>query len=243
MMTPLLVTLLTTLSLAVPAGQASAGEPQCRGESATHVGTPGDDTIVGTSGRDVIVGLAGDDTLEGVGGGDLLCGNGGADVLNGGRGGDRVYAGAGDDDVRDLLTGGTEQALVGGRGDDSLAFSWRVVQGGEVVFVDALTDFSTRLATLGDTGVSFPIGSFRTVRALFSEGTWSVVGTSRGDVYRTHRYLSVDAATRGGRDVVRGSWHDDRIDGGAGRDTAYADRGRDVCRSVERGPLEQCENL
>ena len=51
----------------------------------------------------------------------------------------------------------------------------------------------------------------------------------------------MQALTGPGNDVVHGSWHDDVIRGGSGRDTAYPSRGRDACRSVERGALGECE--
>ena len=251
---------------------ASAAAPTCRGEVATIVGTSGDDTLTGTRGRDVIVGLAGSDTLAGLGGSDLICGNQGADTLRGGagsdvlvpgRGGDlvrghagddllylrhtagadRVHGGAGDDEVFDVLTRSEDQLVDGGPGRNTLELAWRIREGGEVVPVDVLTDFAAGEAVLGDTGVTVPVRSFRVVRSLLSEGTWSVVGTDGPDTYVAAKFMSIHASTGGGRDLVRGSWHDDEIDGGPGRDTAYADRGRDLCRSVERGPLEQCETL
>lgn len=222
---------------------AGAGGPTCAGEVVTIVGSPGDDVLTGTPGDDVIAGLAGDDVLAGKGGDDLLCGGAGSDSITALNGTDRVHGGRGDDVIDDVVVGSAAQELVGGPGDDALAFSWRVEEGGEVVPVTVLTDLAAGVAVLGETGLSFPVRSFRTVRAEFSVGTWAVVGTDRGDRYTTHQYMSVEAHTGAGRDVVHGSWHDDDIHGGPGRDTAYASRGRDTCRSVERGPLAACESL
>jgi Ca2+-binding RTX toxin-like protein len=117
---------------------------QCAGETATMVGTGGDDTIIGTPGRDVVqafggedqvIGLggddlicgdAGDDDLSGGGGDDLLFGNGGVDELSGGRGVDRVMGGPGVDEVsgdsgddRVIGEAGFDE-LSGGSGDDGL---------------------------------------------------------------------------------------------------------------------------
>ncbi len=223
--------------------RAEGDLPTCAGEPATIVGTPGDDVLSGTSGADVIVGLAGDDVLTGEGGDDLLCGGTGADTLTASGGADRVRGGRGDDEIDDLVVRSADQELVGGPGHDSLSFAWRIEEGGENVPARVLTDFDAGVAVLGETGLTFPVRSFRSVRARFSAGTWAVVGTDRGDRYTTHQYMSVEADTGRGRDVVRGSWHDDDIHGGPGRDTAYASRGRDACRSVERGPLEACEAL
>jgi hypothetical protein len=76
-----------------------------------------------------------------------------------------------------------------------------------------------------------------------SVGHWEVRGTPGPDVFTTAQYLTVTARGGAGRDVLRGSWHDDELRGGPGTDTAHADRGRDVCASVERGPLGECETL
>lgn len=232
-----------TLLASTPCAAASAPAdvPACDGSPATIVGTSGSDTLEGTPGRDVIAGLGGDDVLTGGSGDDLLCGGRGDDVLSASAGADRVRGGRGDDDVHDVLTGAEGQALVGGPGTDSLTFGWRVEQDGEEVAVTVRTDFGAGVAVLGDTGVSLPARSFRSVEVLFSEGRWEVVGTDGPDRYTAHQYLSVEARTGPGNDVVHGSWHDDVIRGGAGLDTAYPSRGRDACRSVERGPLGECE--
>jgi hypothetical protein len=58
----------------------------CGGETATIVGTAGDDSLTGTEGPDVIAGLAGNDTILGLGGDDLICGGAGANTVNGGDG-------------------------------------------------------------------------------------------------------------------------------------------------------------
>ena len=224
---------------------ASAAGPSvtCQGESATIVGTAGDDTLNGTRGDDVIAGLGGDDVLTGGGGDDLVCGGPGRDLLTAGDGADRLHGGRGDDEVRDVVVDSDHQALVGGPGRDALLLGWRVLDGDEVVPVRMVTDFARGTAVVGDTGTTFPARSFRRVEARFSEGTWAVVGTSGPDHYVAHQYMSVHARTGAGRDVVEGSWHDDTIRGGRGRDTAYASRGRDTCRSVERGPLGECEHV
>ncbi|OFW65727.1 MAG: hypothetical protein A2Z12_09485 [Actinobacteria bacterium RBG_16_68_21] len=103
------------------AGPVSAEEGRadvtCLGETATIVGTPGDEVLRGTSGRDVIVGLRGDDVIYGGGGADLICAGRGADVVYGGAGNDRVYGGAGDDW---LYGGAGNDWLYGNGGDDGL---------------------------------------------------------------------------------------------------------------------------
>src|ERR687891_394171 len=63
----------------------------CEGETATIVGTPGNDNnIVGTSDRDVIAALGGNDRVRALDGNDLVCGGEGNDVISGGGGNDRL---------------------------------------------------------------------------------------------------------------------------------------------------------
>ena len=87
---------------AVFQGTASALSPaECFGETATIVGTSGDDpSLNGTAGQDVIVALGGNDTVNGLGGVDLICGGDGNDALNGGPGGDAISGDAGDDQIQ-----------------------------------------------------------------------------------------------------------------------------------------------
>ena len=88
----------------------------CRGRTATHTGTVGDDTIVATSGPDIIQAGPGDDVIRSLAGGDLVCAGPGADVVDAGPGADTVFADAGDD-----LDGGAgpSDRGNGGDGDDS----------------------------------------------------------------------------------------------------------------------------
>jgi Ca2+-binding RTX toxin-like protein len=73
---------------------AGGTTPTCFGQTATIVGTPGDDVLMGADGTDVIVGKGGNDTIYGededdpynylsTGGDDFLCGNGGIDRIEG----------------------------------------------------------------------------------------------------------------------------------------------------------------
>jgi hypothetical protein len=103
-----------------PAGAART----CRGLTATHTGTDGDDTITGTPGRDVIAALGGNDVVKAGGGGDVVCagegndtatGGGGKDSLQGELGKDRLNSGSGND----RLNGGKDKdACIGGSGRD-----------------------------------------------------------------------------------------------------------------------------
>jgi PKD repeat protein len=109
----------------------------CEGETATIVGTPGNDNnIVGTSGPDVIAALGGNDRVRALDGNDLVCGGEGNDIIFGGSGNDRLDGSAGNDELHgsigsdELLgltgndqlfgEGGDDDRLHGGLGNDQL---------------------------------------------------------------------------------------------------------------------------
>lgn len=102
------------------------GAADCRGFTATMVGTPGADVLVGTPGPDVIVAFGGSDRIVGLAGRDLVCAGSGADRIGAGSAADRVFAGGGPDVLLgrggpDLLKGsGGNDVLKGGRGSDRL---------------------------------------------------------------------------------------------------------------------------
>jgi Ca2+-binding RTX toxin-like protein len=121
---PAMSSRLALLTVAAMAAASLASSPvpdaalaeECDGQTATIVGTDGDDVLIGTLGPDVIVGLNGNDLLRGVGGDDLLCGNDGADRLRGGPGNDRLF-GQEDGDESSEKYG---DVLIGAAGDDLL---------------------------------------------------------------------------------------------------------------------------
>jgi PKD repeat protein len=104
--------------------QVTVNEPQalstttCEGETATIVGTPGNDNnIVGTSGPDVIAALEGNDRVRALGGNDLVCGGEGNDVINGGPGNDRLDGSSDNDELHGSM--GSDE-LLGLTGNDRL---------------------------------------------------------------------------------------------------------------------------
>ena len=109
-------------------GRSDVARPTCRGQTATIVGTPGNDDIIGTPRADVIVGGDGNDRIDGGRGDDIICGGrsgtrvseGESDPqwLSGGPGNDVVVGGPGWDALDDL---GGSDVLIGGGGDDILA--------------------------------------------------------------------------------------------------------------------------
>jgi RTX calcium-binding nonapeptide repeat (4 copies) len=103
---PSAVTTSLPTPLSLPAAFATTnGGVTCEGETATIVGTNGNDDIVGTSGNDVIVALGGDDSIRALGENDLVCGGAGNDAMSGGAGNDLLDS---DDGVvdNDSLDGG-----------------------------------------------------------------------------------------------------------------------------------------
>jgi len=73
------------------------GGVTCEGETATIVGTNGNNDITGTSGRDVIAALGGNDRIRALGGDDIVCGGAGNDDMDGGEGRDELVGNQGND--------------------------------------------------------------------------------------------------------------------------------------------------
>lgn len=115
------------LSLLPVAAARARATPTCGGMSATIVGTEGNDRLSGTSSSDVIVGLAGNDTILGSDGDDVMCGGSGKDQLFGALGRDLLRGQAGADSLFGHGDDGPDDsaadALLGGRGSDSLNYS------------------------------------------------------------------------------------------------------------------------
>ena len=123
----LVATALVGLVAMIGAGSAASADSAthtCFGQTATIVGTPGDDMLVGREDTaDVIVGLGGDDVIFGAeepnsstAPGDRLCGGLGLDYIKGAVGEDRIQGGAGDDDVDGSF--GYDVMTRGGPGND-----------------------------------------------------------------------------------------------------------------------------
>jgi Ca2+-binding RTX toxin-like protein len=99
-----------------PCPQA-APPPACKGNSATIVGTSGNDVRSGTPARDVMVGLEGNDRLSGLAGNDVICGGSGSDSLNGGKGKNTLLGQKGNDKLKG---GPGKDKLSGKKGEDTL---------------------------------------------------------------------------------------------------------------------------
>ena len=192
------------LALAGPAllapGTASAA-PECFGQEATIVGTPGNDPdINGTSGADVIVGRGGDDNIEGLGGNDRICGGpsstpadplGFPESLSGGSGDDRISGG----DGRDGIGGGPDDDVIHGDGDRDFA-GWVDAPGTVIVDLAA----GTAAGALGADeveGIEAMSGSAFPDELSGDGANNSILGFAGDDLIRG----------RGGADLLRG-WID-----------------------------------
>ena len=106
------------------AAPVAAATPTCFGQTATIVGTPGDDVLVGSADRsDVIFGGGGNDYIAAEDfsvvplgqPGDFLCGGAGNDTIRGSTGSDSMAGGYGDDRLDGWVNADVAR---GGGGDD-----------------------------------------------------------------------------------------------------------------------------
>ena len=69
-----------------------------------------------------------------------------------------------------------------------------------------------------------------------SRGRWTLIGSGLDETLlgSTTRGAYVDIHAGGGRDVLRGTFKDNLLDGGRGVDTVRVTVGDDTCVSVER---------
>ena len=224
----------------------------------TLTGSPGDDEIVGGAGADLISAGDGDDhvypddegpTTDVTGndvvrlgpGRDFASSLAGRDEIVAGDDADRVEAlsplptvvrlGAGNDYLGQVLAPGRGASVSGGDGTDLL-----MLYAGPF----AQSDPATRLVVDAATGtVTTPDGatamsgfdSYRLADAV----PWRFVGSERAETLWVIDGGGLVASMGGGNDRVTGSPLDDRINGGAGRDTAYGREGGNTCRNVEAG--------
>src|SRR3954447_10167990 len=95
--TTIIASLLAAVGLTAAAGPSHAA-PICRGQTATIVGTSGDDDLSGSPLLTDVVWLgAGNDTYSGDSSNDVICGGKGKDLISGGAGDDIVAGGSGKD--------------------------------------------------------------------------------------------------------------------------------------------------
>ncbi|MCB2067090.1 MAG: M10 family metallopeptidase C-terminal domain-containing protein, partial [Erythrobacter sp.] len=162
------------------------------------MGTPNPDTLNGTNGVDQIYGLGSADVLNGRGGNDLLDGGNGDDTLDGGAGDDVMRGGFGNDRYYVDSAGDTVEENAG--------------QGNDLVIATA--DW-TLGANVEDLRLS---GGATTGTGNELDNEISASGAAGG----------VTILGLGGADYLRGSLHDDVIDGGDGNDRIFGDEGNNT---------------
>ena len=182
-------------------------------------GGAGDDFLSDSVGDDHLYGGAGDDQLYGGADNDMLYGNAGNDDLGGDEGNDYLYGNAGNDylsgdDGHDYLYGGAgNDVLYGGKGVD-----WLYGGPGADVLDGGTGDW-------GD-WVSYAASSAG-VTITFSE----VTRTVNGEQVTTYEGAGSGGDAEGDRlvnvDVVIGSDHNDRLEGGKEIDQFHGGKGDD----------------
>ncbi len=196
----------------------------------------------GNSSDNVLVGNSGNNRLNSGRGNDTIYAGEGNDTLNGGAGNDKLFGEAGDDVLNgeygdDVLNGGTgTNRLNGGDGNDTYIFA----QGGHHIVVDRqgknIVDFggsksdSVRL-TVTDAG-DWLIESINTSMTLKKDSVVDTFKFADGEfdkqsfehLFGVH-YASENIIGTDGPDTFTGTLFNDRMEGGAGRDTYIFDRG------------------
>ena len=212
--------LLACLLFVAAIPSASAAKANCLGESATHVGTAGKDTIRGTAGDDVIAALGGADTVIGRGGNDIICLGGGKDTGKGGGGHDTIVGNGGNDTI---LLGAGDDLTLGGGGDDEILGA----AGDDYFFPDAGNDI-----TIGGDGFDqFDANQVPVPMQIdLQAGTTTGAGFDQIDrfelVYGTR--LSDTIQGSDALDILLGLEGDDVIKGGANLDLILGSQGDDT---------------
>ena len=214
-------------------------------------GSPRDDYLEGGGGGDTINGLGGhdevwaegpvpggddDDRVSGGDGNDTLRSYRGRDTLTGGGGVDAIYAHSGQ--AADVTGGGGHDAIFA-----------NVVRGGTMRVdgasgVDVLTLTSTYGDPSGRPGMKVDLaagvidgqgaGKVSGVEQVLVNDYVSVnfTGTNSGELVGLARGGALDARLNGGKDFAYGSFYNDRIDGGKGKDFVWGMGGRDPCAAA-----------
>lgn len=184
---------------------------------------------------DVFDGGAGDDSLDSTGGTDVLLGGPGRDHLRKERGATTMDGGP-DADVLELYLSPGRHTVSGGDGTDDISVSvlrrgsahrpaWGVFDHGRGLF---------RAGTPDGGRTRVVVDSVERVTMPGAQGRWTYLGTPGDD--RVRGGAAYTARGRGGDDRIDGSYADDVLLGGAGRDRVRGHRGTDRCRAeIVRG--------
>ncbi|MBA3780660.1 MAG: hypothetical protein H0X12_02265 [Nocardioides sp.] len=227
------------------------------------IGSQFADTINGSPRDDYLEGGGGGDTINGLGGNDVLWAEGPVpggddnDTLSGGEGVDYLYSFKGQDslsggpEVDSIYARSPEPANVSaGGGNDALFVS--VVRGGGAKIDGASgVDILTLTTTFGDPGsrpgirvnlasgvIDSGVGGSAKVSGIEQVIVNDYVsvdfnGTNSGELVGVARGGALDARMNGGSDWAYGSFFNDKLDGGKGKDTIWGMGGTDSCSAAE----------
>ncbi len=211
-------------------------------------GRSGDDDLDGTAGvptidgvgtetvANALIGGPGDDELHGNEGPDRIVGGPGADILQADGGTDHLLGGAGNDSFSDIVLPGEGQVLDGGPGRDSFAgVSLATTTDQDIEDGVGRIDLAAGLftATAADASYRVPIPGFEDASSPL--GRWVLVGTEGDNELMSgfdHAVVEIHAGA--GNDLLAGSFGDDLLDGGPGRDVGLPYVGDDRLISIER---------
>ncbi|WP_088342699.1 MULTISPECIES: peroxidase family protein [Rhodomicrobium] len=229
----------------------------------TLTGTNAANTLTGTEGADTIDGAGGNDIINGLAGADHLIGGAGLDIIDGGAGNDSIEGGAAADILHggtgnDTITGGAAADLMfGDDGDDVFHYGF----GDGADLVDGGAGFDTLHITGtaandvlnvffdGTALTSFENGSIIGVEAVTADllgvsdtlnyaGSSAAVGVDLAAATASGfaSIANIENVTGGsGDDTLAGNLNANRLAGGAGNDTYYADAGDTVTEAANAG--------
>ena len=227
------------------------------------IGSQFADTINGSKRDDYIEGGGGGDTINGLGGHDVLWAEGpvpggsDGDKLSGGDGDDFLYSFRGQDTllggpgIDSIYAQSADRANVSAGGGNDALFVNVVREGGAKINGASGTDILTLTTTFGDPGnrprirVNLASGvidsssggpaQVKGVEQVLVNDYVSVDfnGTNSGELVGVARGGALDAAMNGGTDWAYGSFFNDRLDGGKGKDTIWGMAGTDSCSAGE----------
>ena len=226
-------------------------------------GTDAAETIVGSAGRDRLAGLGGADLLAGgswsagdddrVGnllrggpgrdelhgseGDDEIRGGPGNDLVQGEQGRDRSWGGTGNDHFNDVVEPAAGQLIRGGTGRDELsALSFVDAAGHDQRHARGRIDLAegTTRVRFGDVTLTMETEGIEDVSTSPGD-LWTVWGTRGPNVLMAgFDHSPVRLYGLAGDDRLLGSFEDDVLDGGPGRDAGNGWTGHDRIRSIER---------
>jgi hypothetical protein len=191
-------------------GTAGTGRPNCHGEPATQVGTPGDDRIVVTKNNAVVKARGGNDKIEVYGDSATVCG---------GKGGDGIGA---------FPRAGGHGRFFGNRGRDCLGKA------------ECTKDRTNTIGFCRHYSVTVELDGGPSPDYMWGGNRGDILRGSRGDDDEYGCWGDDRAIGGGGDDYLYGRKGDDHLKGGVGdADLARGGTGLDYCRAETKRGCER----